>query len=93
MLSRDCARSCERTQTFRLLDTDGDGQLSRAEVRQLFARLNLQTTDRDIEYMFDELGGKITFEAFYGMLGEALANRQPAQIVAEVFETLQVRSC
>eukprot|EP01139_Manchomonas_bermudensis_P020431 Amastigsp_a678767_45.p4 type:complete len:149 gc:universal Amastigsp_a678767_45:32-478(+) len=80
-------------ETFRLLDADNDGLISRHELHALFAKIGRTVTDRDIDFMLLELGtpgrGGLSFDEFMGMLGDWLSTKTSQDIVGEVYETLQ----
>eukprot|EP00300_Choanocystis_sp_HF-7_P037091 c53089_g1_i1.p1 GENE.c53089_g1_i1~~c53089_g1_i1.p1 ORF type:complete len:164 (-),score=41.43 c53089_g1_i1:177-635(-) len=79
--------------TFRLLDSDKDGFISRGELHSLFNKIGQRVTDKDIDYMLQELGtpgrSGLSFEEFMAMLGDWLANKNSQQILSEVYSTFK----
>lgn len=64
----------EMMEAFRVFDTDGDGYITKEELRQVMQQLDPDMSDKDIDDMMKEAdvdnNGKIDFEEFKRMMAD-----------------------
>ena len=62
----DFNRSIFNFQIFRIIDQDGDGNISKADLREVSKRIGLVLSNRDMDDMFDvadkDSDGQVDFE-------------------------------
>ena len=76
--------------TFRLVDTDGDGRVSKDEVAGMLDKLGQSATDEELSLMVAEATGSaeadaIDFDSFMGMMGDALADKEPEDMLRDAY--------
>ena len=69
---KDCNREAEIKEAFRVYDMDGNGYISKAELKHVYNNLGEKLTDEDVDAMIREADidgeGQVNYEEFVKMM-------------------------